>query len=133
MSFSPDGKLVAAAYRDGLHRLQPLPQRTLPAGVVRIWNPRTGKLLVSLTGHQGDVFQTAWSPDGKMLLSGGSDATARLWDVSTGTQLTAPIPHESAVGAVCFSPDGRTFLTWNFNKIQRWAIPQPTPVAPIKK
>jgi WD40 repeat protein len=132
VSFSPDGKLVATAYRDGLHRLQPLPQRTLQTGVARIWNPRSGKLLVSLTGHQGDVYQTAWSPNGKLLLSGGADATARLWDVSTGKQLTAPIPHESAVRAVCFSADGQTFLTWNFNKIQRWTISRPSAATPKK-
>jgi len=123
VSFSPDGKLVAVAYRDGMHQLEPLPQRTLQNGVVRIWNPRTGKLLATLTGHKGDVYQTAWSPDGKTLLSGGWDATARLWDVATGKQITAAIPHKTAVRAVCFRPDGRTFLTWNFNRIQRWATP----------
>ncbi|MBT6495523.1 MAG: WD40 repeat domain-containing protein [Planctomycetaceae bacterium] len=123
VSFSPDGKLVAVAYRDGMGQLQPLPQRTLRNGVVRIWNPRTGKLLASLSGHHGDVYQTAWSPNGKLLLTGGWDATARLWDVATGQQLTTSIPHERAVRAVCFAPDGQTFLTWNFNRLQRWATP----------
>jgi WD40 repeat protein len=53
----------------------------------------------------------AFSPDGKLGLTGSSDNTARLWDLQTGQELRRFIGHSGAVEWAVFSPDGKTFLT----------------------
>ncbi|OGO29359.1 MAG: hypothetical protein A2W33_05005 [Chloroflexi bacterium RBG_16_52_11] len=64
--FSPDGRLLVVASSDAL---------------IRIWEARTGELLVTLPGHEKSVTSVAFSPDGRMLASGGLDGTLRLWGI----------------------------------------------------
>ena len=52
---------------------------------VRLWNPRTGKLLHELRGHEGWVKALAFSHDGCYLASASDDDTVRVWDVVKGT------------------------------------------------
>ncbi len=59
-----------------------------------------------LRGHTLDVVSAAYSPDGKLLVSGGTDATVRLWDVASGRQLRILGEHGKGLDAVEFSPDG---------------------------
>lgn len=68
LDFSPDGKLLAAAYADG-H--------------IRIWDPK-GELLADLAAHQKPATVVRFSPDGHLAASGGLDGLLRLWRVILG-------------------------------------------------
>ncbi len=55
----------------------------------------------------------AFSPNGKMLASGGTDSTntVQLWDTDTGKLLTTLTGHTSGITGLTFSPDGSTLVS----------------------
>lgn len=71
---SPDGRFVATAGGSTSH-----PWPVNPAGDARLWDARTGRLLVTLRRHWGAVSSVAFSPDGETLATGSYDGTIKLW------------------------------------------------------
>ena len=49
---------------------------------MRIWDARTGELLETLRGHTDRVWDAAFTPDGRGLVSGSEDMTLKYWDIS---------------------------------------------------
>ena len=60
-----------------------------------------------LRGHEGEVYGVTFSPDGRLLLSGGQDGTIRLWDPQRGESLRVIRAHGSCTNDLHFSLDGR--------------------------
>ena len=67
--------------------------------------------LRTFKGQMAGVNSVAFSPDGKIILTGSSDSTAVLWDVASGRALQTFSGHPFDVFSVAFSPDGKTILT----------------------
>lgn len=63
ISFSPDGKTVAAGNMDG---------------TITIWNQQ-GQALQTINAHQGKVNSVMFSQNGQTLISGGEDGSIRFW------------------------------------------------------
>jgi len=94
VSWSPDGRFLAAASEDATH----------------VWDTETERLRHTLLGPPGFVRAVAWSPDSSRLITGGSDGTARVWEIRDASvrelwSLPAQETNSSIVG-VAFSPDG---------------------------
>jgi len=47
----------------------------------RVWNAESGRLLATLTGHQGEVYRAVFTPDGKRVITAGRDGTVRTYIV----------------------------------------------------
>jgi WD40 repeat protein len=111
-ALSPDGRLVAAvagsvAEQQGVKFWNPADPAGLAfARYVAFWDARTGQEVGEpLAVPTGPLTAVAFSPDGKHLATGGSDATVRVWDVATRRAVHALGGEEAT--SLAYSPDGR--------------------------
>lgn len=65
----------------------------------------------SLQVYSGPLDSVAFSPDGRLLASGGRDNTVRLWDVLTGDMVLSSVAHEDWITSLAFSPNGQILAT----------------------
>jgi WD40 repeat protein len=80
------------------------------------------------------VNSVTFSPNGKMLASGGSnDAAIKFWNVETGKERATLKGHSDWILSVAFSPDGKTLASASSDKtIMLWDVAADAKKATLK-
>jgi WD40 repeat protein len=146
LAFSPDGRTLACGTEDAAWLWEPAAGRVLarlrrPAVVravafapggnelalaegrgVTLWRTATGETRPALAGEEGLVTSVAFTPEGRVLVSGAWGGTVRVWDVGGGRCLAAYQWGVGRVYAVAVSPDGMRAAAAGHEGIVLWDL-----------
>ena len=125
VAFSPDGRTIASAsgsnYENNWFGYDPS---------IRLWDTESGIQKQILLGDRTAVYHVAYSPDGQVLVSSGSDKKAIFWDTATGNPLWTIAGkartdgdidlNGEGVGRVLFSPDGTMVSSGEKSETSVW-------------
>lgn len=84
-----------------------------PSSVLRTlgqWRQRAVEL-VPYAGHHGGAVSAAFSPDGALLVTAGSDGELRVWDVESRSLVELYRGHDAQVNAIAVAPSGDRVAT----------------------
>lgn len=102
---------------------------------IRLWDLKSGQQIKTFKGHTSTVNSLAFSPDGKYILSAGTDRTTRLWDVEAekeikSLELSSPavfVNEKQVVTRGLFTP----LSIWDIVEHRSQAIDIPTTSTPV--
>ncbi|WP_406461322.1 WD40 repeat domain-containing protein [Streptomyces sp. NBC_00111] len=146
IAWSPDGRRLATASRDGCARIldartgqsllvlpsdgamvesvawSPDSEYVATAGrerVVRVWDAASGESVRLLSGATDIVRQVAWSPDGQYVAASSKDCVVRVWEAGTGSLVKALEGHRNDVWGVTWSPDSTRLASASHDQTAR--------------
>ena len=112
LSFSPDGKFIAAAASAGYQ---------VPDDIIRIWRVGSWEEIINL--EHREINSLVFSPDSKVLGSCGDDWTMILWDIEN----QSPVAFDSGgqgeyIRTMAFSPDGKLLASGSEYGLRLWTL-----------
>jgi WD40 repeat protein len=131
LSLAPDGARLAAACENGQVLIFPtVPDGSMPIspisvlgdGKSRVTEVATAKEQLQLDGPGHQNSAVAFSPDGRLLATGGDDGLVHLWETATWRDRGALRGHKGEVTALTFLPGGRLFSASADTTVLVWDV-----------
>ncbi|MBU0596342.1 hypothetical protein KJ567_06635 [Candidatus Bipolaricaulota bacterium] len=113
-AFSPDGRLLAI---------------TDERDEIELWDLESGALTTTLIGHDSNVFDLAFSPDGSVLATAGgwsgstadADSCVKIWDVTTADLIVSLSTIDLGDNhAIAFAGDGARLISGGIERLVAW-------------
>jgi WD40 repeat protein len=107
--FSPDGKLLLVSSE---------------SAAALIFHLEKNRVTAQMSRTPEGFASSAWSPDGKSVISASADHTARIWNPGNGQEVRALNGHTGYVTFCGFSPDGKEASTtsWVDRTTRVWNV-----------
>ncbi|MCI0746321.1 MAG: protein kinase [Verrucomicrobia subdivision 3 bacterium] len=80
-------------------------------GSVTVWKAQAGWAPIDFHAHRRRVMAAAFTPDGRILATGGEEGTAKLWNLATQREIVTLKGHLRSIRAADISPDGSRLIT----------------------
>jgi WD40 repeat protein len=91
-------------------------------GQARLWSTENGKEVTPILRHEGLLTHAAFSPDGRFVVTCGTDNVAKIWNARSGDCVLS-VQHEATITHAAVDADGRWLLTASDDRTARiWEI-----------
>jgi WD40 repeat protein len=104
VAFSHDSSRVLLAY----------------GGTLRLWDTTTGTITATIAANTR-TLAARFSPDDRLVFTGGVDNRLRVWDAVTGAEYTG-FGLNSPIHQIAMSPDGACVVATSANALMRWTL-----------
>lgn len=144
VAFSPDGRFIAAGTSKGTRLWevgtgigQPITTGTndliqvvvfshdskwlAGAGknIIRIWDVETMQEIIAIRENVGTIKAMAFTPDDRLLVTGGEDVKLRIWDLNQKKLIRVLEGNKTSIFGVLISQDGRLIISGENNGVVR--------------
>ncbi|GLA36816.1 hypothetical protein AnigIFM63309_003251 [Aspergillus niger] len=68
-----------------------------PESVVRVWDPKSGKLITKFVGHTDNIRDILINQDGDTIMTASSDQTVKVWSLTAGRCMHTLTMHNDSV------------------------------------
>ena len=120
IDFSHDGNTIATSYSDN---------------IIQLWDVNKGQKIKQLKGHTGvftGVNSIAFSPDDKLIISGGGDKSVRVWKLKNSQEKYILRDHQRWISCVTLSPNGEIIASASVDKtIKLWDLSKGRKIATL--
>ncbi len=107
------------------------------SGQIKLWQVDPAEELISIDSQQGKVNCLAISPDGKLIVSGGSDKTIKIWcfglsDERSIDYLVTLKAHQLGVNGIAFNPiegEVKFASVSSDRRLMLWGMESKTPLS----
>jgi WD40 repeat protein len=128
VAFSPDGRTVLTGTFEGKGRR--VTTSFFGEKIARLWDASTGRPLGEPLQHRDGVTTAAFSPNSRVVVTGGRDGIVRGWDTATGKPIGIELDVDRAVTLLRFSPDSHTLLVGTEQGATLWDATPGQPIGP---